>query len=141
MKKLLLVIGALSLTLTACGGGGGSSTPAPVYLPAGTYNSQYTNLTNNCTSQGLVIESQTGITSNGSGQICSSAVNGSICNTVNLVNNPCAYSSVTSSGVTTTLGIYSCQLTATGMTGTINGSVSSSSASCQVTGTYTLTLQ
>lgn len=137
MKKNLICSAIISLAaLSACNGAGGGGT-APIYLPAGTYYSQFTDLNATNCPPGFNLYGESGIVSNGSGQICASIAHGGGCSTLNLANNPCQ--SFSQSG--NTVDYNNCKLTSTGMTATLNGSVSggNNGGNCTFSATATFT--
>lgn len=149
MKNNLLLISLMAITTSVIygcnSGSSSSSSPAAVYIPAGTYTSTISNMVPvgstpaaDCTQ----IESSTTVTVNSSGEICDST--GNCSPTVNVLANPCltyiqqsTYGSIT---VSASVTFSSCSLSSANVfSSTAAISVSGAGQSLECTGTATMT--
>lgn len=149
MRNNLLLVSLMAITASVIygcnSGSSSSSSPATVYIPAGTYTSTISNMVPvgstpaaDCTQ----IESSTTVTVNSSGEICGPT--GSCSPAVNVSSNPCltyiqqyTYGSIT---VSASVTYSSCSLSSANVfSSTAAISVSGAGQSLSCTGTASLT--
>ena len=150
MKNNLLLISLMAITASVIygcnSGSSSSSSPAAVYIPAGTYTSTISNMVPvgstpaaDCTQ----IESSTTVTVNSSGEICDST--GGTCSpAVNVLANPCLtyIQQYTNGSITVSASVTfsSCSLSSANVfSSTAAISVNGAGQSLACTGTATMT--